>query len=119
MLIETLHNKGLPSREKHLICTSHLLAQWQNQVLSDCESMGCSLPGSSVPGISQARILEWVAISFSRGSSPLWDRTYWQADSLPLSHLRSPLPTWGKDFLMFQTPLLFLYHLRGRGGREL
>ena len=34
--------------------------------------MDCSLPGSSVHGISQARILEWVAISFSRGSS--WPR---------------------------------------------
>ena len=32
-------------------------------------SMDCSLPGSSVHGIFQARILEWVAISFSRGSS--------------------------------------------------
>ena len=31
--------------------------------------MACSLPGSSVHGISQAGILEWVAISFSRGSS--------------------------------------------------
>ena len=31
--------------------------------------MDCSLPGFSVHGISQARILEWVAISFSRGSS--------------------------------------------------
>ena len=31
--------------------------------------MDCSLPGSSVRGISQARTLEWVAISFSRGSS--------------------------------------------------
>ena len=31
--------------------------------------MNCSLPGSSVHGILQARILEWVAIAFSRGSS--------------------------------------------------
>ena len=31
-----------------------------------CDSMGCSPPGSSVHGILQARILEWVAISFSR-----------------------------------------------------
>ena len=31
--------------------------------------MDCSPPGSSVHGISQARIVEWVAISFSRGSS--------------------------------------------------
>ena len=30
-----------------------------------CDPMGCSLPGSSVQGIFQARILEWVAISFS------------------------------------------------------
>ena len=35
-----------------------------------------SLPSSSVHGISQARILEWVAISFSRGSSYPKDRTY-------------------------------------------
>ena len=33
-----------------------------------CDPMDCSPPGSSVYGISQARILEWVAISFSRGS---------------------------------------------------
>ena len=30
-----------------------------------CDSMDCSLPGSSVHGISQARILEWIAISLS------------------------------------------------------
>ena len=33
-----------------------------------CDPMDCSLPGSSVHGIFQARILEWVAISFSRKS---------------------------------------------------
>ena len=39
-------------------------------VVSDSwDPMDCSPPGSSVHGISQARILEWVAISFSRGSS--------------------------------------------------
>ena len=37
--------------------------------------MDCSPPGSSVHGILQARILEWVAISFSRGSSRLRDQT--------------------------------------------
>ena len=37
--------------------------------------MDCSLPSSSVHGILQARILEWVAISFSRGSSRPRDRT--------------------------------------------
>ena len=44
-------------------------------VMSDsCDPMDCSLPGSSVHGILQARILEWVAILFSRVSS--WPR-YW------------------------------------------
>ena len=37
--------------------------------------LACSSPGSSVPGISQARILEWVAISSSRGSSQPKDPT--------------------------------------------
>ena len=34
-----------------------------------CDPMDCSLPGSSVHGIFQAIVLEWIAISFSRGSS--------------------------------------------------
>ena len=42
--------------------------------------MDCSLPGSSVHGILQARILEWVAISFSRGSS-------WSRDRTQVSHI--------------------------------
>ena len=37
--------------------------------------MDCSPPGSSVHGISQARILEWIVIFFSRGSSQARDRT--------------------------------------------
>ena len=62
-----------------------------------CDPMDCSLPGSSVHEVSQARILEWVAISISRGSS--WPREsnpnflhllHWQGDPLPLHHLRSP-----------------------------
>ena len=40
-----------------------------------CDPVDCSPPGSSVHGILQARILEWVAISFSRGSSQPKDRT--------------------------------------------
>ena len=40
-----------------------------------CDPMDCSLPGSSVHGILQARILEWVAIPFSRGSSQSRDQT--------------------------------------------
>ena len=40
-----------------------------------CDPMDCSPPGSSVHGILQARILEWVTISFCRGSSRPRDRT--------------------------------------------
>ena len=40
-----------------------------------CDPMDCSLPGSSVHGIFQARVLEWVAISFSRESSQPRDWT--------------------------------------------
>ena len=45
-----------------------------------CYSMDCSPPGSSVHGILQARILEWVAITFSRGSS--WPRDWTQASCI-------------------------------------
>ena len=43
--------------------------------LSLCNPMDCNLPISSVHGVLQARILEWVAISFSRGSSQPRDWT--------------------------------------------
>ena len=43
--------------------------------LTLCDPMDCSLPGSSVHGIFQAIVLEWIAISFSRGSSQPRDRT--------------------------------------------
>ena len=80
-----------------------------------CDPMECSILRSSVHGISQARILEWVAISFRRGSSrPRIERVspalacalslsrvwlfvtswtvalHWQGDSLPLSHQGNP-----------------------------
>ena len=54
------------------------------------DTMDCSPPGSSVHGILQARILEWVAVPSSRGSSKpgIEPRSYvllhWQAGSLPL-----------------------------------
>ena len=54
----------------------------------------CNPPGSSVHGISQARILEWVPICFSRGRLPDPDKLcllHWLADSLPLSHHWSPI----------------------------
>ena len=49
-----------------------LVAQW---CLILCDPMDSNLPGSSVYGILQARILEWVAIPFSRGCSQSRDKT--------------------------------------------
>ena len=43
--------------------------------LTLCDPMDCSLPGSSVHGIFQATVLEWVAIFFSRGASQPRDQT--------------------------------------------
>ena len=54
-----------------------------------CDPMDCSLSGSPIHGILQARILEWVTIPFSRGSSRPGiepGSPALQADSLPLSH---------------------------------
>ena len=45
-----------------------------------CDPMDYSPPGSSIHGILQARILEWVAISFSRGSS--WPRDWTQVSCI-------------------------------------
>ena len=55
-----------------------------------CNPTDCSPPGSPVHGISQVRILEWVAISSSRESSPQASNSrllHWQADSLLPHHL--------------------------------
>ena len=62
----------------------HLLLQCmkvksESEVAQSCptlsDSLDCSPPGSSVHGIFQARVLEWGAIAFSRGSSQRWDQT--------------------------------------------
>ena len=61
-----------------------------------CDAMDCSLRGSSVHGIFQARILEWIAVPSSRGSFWLRRQTclfcllHWQVGSLRRVLLRSP-----------------------------
>ena len=59
--------------------TNELLEVKRSEVaqsyLTLCDPMDCSLPSSSVHGIFQARVLEWIAISFSSGSSRPRDRT--------------------------------------------
>ena len=76
---------------------------WQRQstcVLSWvwlCDHMDCSPPGSSVHGIFQARILEWVAISFSKGSSQPRDRARIFCDSCIGRPILYHCCTWAKS----------------------
>ena len=79
-----------------VLCAQSSLTLAQSS-LTLCNTLDCSPPGSSVPGILQARILEWVAISSAKGSSGLWEGTTasgtspaLQADVLQLSH-------WGTE----------------------
>ena len=81
--------------------------------------MGCSLPGCSVHGIFQTRILEWVAISCSRGSSRPRDRTHifcvfpaLEVFSLPLSQKQqSSSPSWESLFPVSQDTRGYPYDL--------
>ena len=64
-------------------CSFNLYADWkesESEVARSCPNLcnpiDCSLPGSSVHGIFQAVVLEWIAISFSRGSSQPKARTW-------------------------------------------
>ena len=69
------HLENHPERNKHY------LAKLFQSCLTLCDPMDHSPPGSSVYGILQARTLEWVAISFSRGSSRPRDRTHISCNS--------------------------------------
>ena len=59
-----------------LLWINHWACSVAKLCLTLCEPMDCSPPGSSVHGIFQTRILEWVAITFSRGSSQPRDLTH-------------------------------------------
>ena len=61
-----------------------------------CDPMDCSLPGSPIHWIFQARVLEWVAISFSRGSS-------WPRDWTPVSCIV------GRCFTIWATSIVMIF----------
>ena len=69
-----------------------------------CDHMNYSPQGSSVHGISQARILEWVAISFSRGIFSIQESNpyllHWQADPLAMSYPESLLCKRGVHYVI-------------------
>ena len=68
-----------------------VVVQALSHVWLSCNPTDCSPPCSSVCGISQARILEWVAIFLLQGIfSTQRLNLHWQMDFLPLNHQRSP-----------------------------
>ena len=89
------HPRCLTSKLKY-VTVSLCVHAWL--CLSLCDPMDCNLPGSSVHGIVQARTLEWVAISSSRGSSWLKDWTCISCISRRIlyHHLGSPVIVWFK-----------------------
>ena len=81
--------------------------------LTLCDPVDCSPPGSLVHGILQARILEWVAISFSRGSPQPRDRTrvphrICRQILYLLTHQGSPWVTLGSHYSGFPTAIFAL-----------
>ena len=72
---QTEHLKHVPFTRYRLYFRAAAMAQLLSRDRL-CNPMDCSPPGSSVHGILQARILEWVAISSSKGSSWPRDGTY-------------------------------------------
>ena len=83
------------------VCVRTLVTQ---SYLTFCDPMDCSPPGSSVHGILQARILEWVAISFSTQGTEIFNpgdllnpgiesrSSELQVDSLPSETQGKPCP---------------------------
>ena len=69
-----LEKVSFHSNPKERQCQRMLKCEVAQSCSTLCDPMDCSPSGSSVHGILQARILEWVAISFSRGSSQPRDR---------------------------------------------
>ena len=66
--------------------------------LTLCDPMDCSLPGSSVHGIFQARILQWVAISYSRGPFRPRDWTHFSCVSYIGRRILYHCATWEAPF---------------------
>ena len=87
----------------HVRRMAHCLAA--KSCLTLCEPKNCSLPGSSVHGISPVRILEWVAISFFRGSSQPRDRSCINLMSPALAGGSLPLASSGKPMTMMISAL--------------
>ena len=95
---------GMWSGEKQAFIFLFLLAACvfvlvTQSCLTLCNPMDCGPPGSSVHGLLQARIRDWVAISFSRGS--FWPKlAAWSAFACSLLRFSSLLLHWTGFFLL-------------------
>ena len=87
------------------VCVCACMCSVIQSCLTLCDPMDCSPPGSSVHGIFLARILEWVAISYSRGFSQPRDQTASLAYSALAGRLFTTRTTW-------EAPQSQLYHHR-------
>ena len=85
-----------PSLSSLVICTV-LVAVCAQACMTLCDPMDCSPPGSTIQGIFQARILEWVAVSSSRGSS--WTREWTHVFCISCIG-RWILYSWAKEALL-------------------
>ena len=63
-----------PALDKHMVWGTSVLFLAVESCVALCDPTDCGPPGSSVHGILQARILEWVTMPSSKGSSPPRDR---------------------------------------------
>ena len=80
LLIHQLHLRSSGIRSRRLETPELERKESESEVaqscLTLCDPMNCSLPGPSIHGIFQARVLEWEAIAFSRGSFQPRDGTW-------------------------------------------
>ena len=84
-ILYQLNHKGSPDNTRRKRKTVNRYGSMLNcfSCLKLCDLMDCSPPGFSVHGILQARILEWVAMTFSKGSS-------WPRDWTHISYISCP-----------------------------
>ena len=93
--------------EGHCHVRMKVESESESEVVSDSDSMDCSLPGSSVHGIFQERVLEWVVIALSRWSSQPGDWTWvsrivgrhftvWATREVIEIYIFNATPTWAR-----------------------
>ena len=84
----------IQKQDPYICCLQESESEVTQSCLTLCDPMDCRLPGSSVRGILQARVLEWVAISFSFSHVQLFGTPWTVAHQSPLSMEFSRQEDW-------------------------